>query len=562
MNTLNQEHIVRFLTAFTRGNSKDLAYYVVFEWAEGGNLKDLWIHFPRQDRSAVFTKWIMKQLYGLSQALQAAHYLLDDDGKYRGASYRHGDLKPENILWFPWEGSDWGTLKICDWGEAKIHHELTALRYHTTTQFGTRRYEPPEVTVGESDLSEAAKDARSRLYDLWSMGCVMMECTIWLVYGMDELKRFNKSNLGDHSMSEYFYESHKEGNRVRKVVHGAVNRWLKHMKNDPFCRPGETAIGDALEIISEGLLVVQLPKGDIPVHKITGVGNARTSVGEPPFSPQPSLSVSSPVESHPVEHHPRKQTVALHVQEGTLPRVQELTLGASISDTNPVFNVTPAEDFSTRLEIEELSNEPVRYRANELADRLGDIVNGGRNDRYWLAPGSAAPVPRAFNGASHLSPGSMGTLHPPNARNAVLRPKDNGNYAHPELDRDRWTFEVDNNFAASVLPDRNYMQVLSGAGSSTPSLCEKCADIQKRLWSPFFQETFTAEELRQNADNAVCHLCCLFWQSCVRNEATNWRVIVFQRIDSSLKISGTKSPAVSLCRDNGKPATAIITVYC
>ena len=156
----------------------------------------------------------------------------------------------------------------------------------------------------------------------------------------------------------------------------------------------------------------------------------------------------------------------------------------------------------------------------------------------------------------------MGTIHHPNARDAVMRLKDNGNYAHPELDRDRWTFEVDNNFAASVLPDRNYMQVLSGAGSSTPSLCEKCADIQKRLWSPFFQETFTAEELRQNADNAVCHLCCLFWQSCVRNEATNLRVIVFQRIDSSLKISGTKSPAVSLCRDNGKPATAIITVYC
>jgi serine/threonine protein kinase len=555
MNTLDKEHIVRFLTAFTRGDLNNLEYYVVFEWAEGGNLKDLWSHFPRQGRSVVFIKWIMKQLYGLSQALQAAHYLLDDDGEYRGASYRHGDLKPENILWFPWEGSDWGTLKICDWGEAKIHHELTALRYHTTTQFGTRRYEPPEAVVGESELSEAAKDARSRLYDIWSMGCVMMECTIWLVHGLDELKRFNKSNLGDHSLSEYFYELHKEGNKVRKVVHGAVNRWLRHMKNQPFCRPGETAIGDALGIISEGLLVVQLPAGDIDPHEVTGVRNARSRVVSPPFSPQPSLAVSL------LDDSQLGQTSALHVPEAAFPRVQEPRAGASIP-ANPGINITPAEDLSTQMEIDELSSEPVRYRAIELADRLGDIVNGGRNDRYWLSPGSAAPVPRAFNGASHLSPGSIGTLNPPNGRNAVARPNDNVNYAHPELNRDRWTFEVDNDFAATVLPGRNHMQIMSGAGSSTPKLCGKCVDIQKRLWSPFFQETFTAEELRQNADNDVCHLCCLFWQSCVRNEATDWRVIVFQRIDSSLKISGTKSPAISLFRDNGKPATAMCTTCC
>jgi serine/threonine protein kinase len=536
MNTLNKEHIVRFLTAFTRGDSNNLEYYVVFEWAEGGNLKNLWTHFPHHGRSVVFIKWIMKQLHGLSQALQAAHYLLDDDGVYKGASYRHGDLKPENILWFPWEGSDWGTLKICDWGEAKIHSEVTGLRYHTTTQFATRRYEPPEAVVGESELSEAAKHARSRLYDLWSMGCVMMECTIWLVYDLDELKRFNKSNLEDHSLSEYFYELHKEGNKVRKVVHGAVNRWLKHMRNDPFCRPGETAIGDALEIISKGLLVVQLPAGDIQPQEVTGVRNTHSRVVSPPLSPQ---------------------TSTLHIPGATFSRVQGLTAGASIPSAHPGINITPAEDVSNQVETKELSNEPVRYRAIELADRLGDIVNGGRNDRYWLAPGSAAPVPRAFGSASHLSPGSMGTLQPPNARLAATRPKDNGNYSHPELDRDRWTFEVDNGFAASVLPDRNYMQVLLGAGSSTPRLCGRCTDVQKKLWSPLFQQTFTTEELRQNADADICHLCSLFWKACVRHEATDWRLIVFERIDSSLKISGKNPPAISLFRDNGKPATVM-----
>jgi serine/threonine protein kinase len=566
MNTLNMEHIVRFLTAFTRGNSngrsEGLEHFVVFEWAEGGNLKNLWGHFPRQDRSAVFIKWIMKQLYGLSQALKAAHYLFDDDGVYRDASYRHGDLKPENILWFPWEGSDWGTLKICDWGEAKIHREVTGLRHHTTTQFGTRRYEPPEAVVGESELSEAAKDARSRLYDIWSMGCVMMECTIWLVYGMDELRRFNKSNLGDHNMSDFFYESHREGNKVRKVVHGAVNRWLKHMKNDPFCRPGQTAIGDALEIISKGLLVVQLPTRVIRPYEVTDVRDTHPSVVKEPFPPQPSLILSSTVDSDPGSYHPLKQTMVLHLPKTTIPRVQGFTTGVSIPAEHPGINITPAEDVSTHVEKEELSSEPERYSAIDLADQLSKIVNGGHDNRYWLASGSATPVPHAPRNDSQLSLGPRDRLHPINGRNAVTKPKDNGNYAHPELDRDRWTFEVDNDFAASVLHDRNHMQIVSGAGSSSPRLCGKCAAIQKRLWSPLFQETFTTEELRQNTDNDVCHLCCLFWQACIQNEATDWREIVFERIDSSLKISGTKSPAVSLFRDNGKPATAMCTACC
>jgi hypothetical protein len=253
--------------------------------------------------------------------------------------------------------------------------------------------------------------------------------------------------------------------------------------------------------------------------------------------------------------------------------MQELTTRMPIPVTHPdslrsrsgsdllTISVTPAEDFSSSAEIEGLSSEPERYRATRLAVRLGNIVTGSHNDRYWLASGSPAPAPQAFN-ASHLSPGSIGGLNASNERNAVTRQNDQGNYAHPELDRERWTFEVDNDFAASVLSTRINMQALSAAASSTPRLCKKCAEIHKSLWSPLFRETFTTEKLKQNADAKLCDLCCLFWQACIRNKATEWRVIVFERIDSNLKISGTKSSAISLFRKSGKPATATCTACC
>ncbi|KAH7398887.1 hypothetical protein DE146DRAFT_755879 [Phaeosphaeria sp. MPI-PUGE-AT-0046c] len=569
MNTLNQEHIVRFLTAFTRGKPEDkpdeLEYYVVFEWADGGNLKDLWTHFPFPGRSAAFMKWIMKQLYGLSQALSAAHYLLDKDGFYRGESYRHGDLKPENILWFPWGrgDGDWGTLKICDWGEAKNHHQVTALRHATTTQFGTRRYEPPEVVVGESELSEATKDARSRLYDLWSMGCVMMECIIWLVYGLKEQKRFNKSNRGDHSLSEYFYEPLKEGNEVKMVVHGAVKRWLKYMMDDPFCRPGKTAVGDALDIVCKGLLVVQLPTGDVCQDEARNFQCASLVEMKKPFSPSsPNTMLALPQgasvrrvvnsTSSRTAAQDAPSTASLNVQEfskGTGSFASELEIPRSGPGNDLLtISVTPADDISSLSYIKQFSEGLKRYRATDLKSRLQEIVEAQHDDQYWLPQGSPAPPPQESSG-SHLSPASISINVVPDAKNAAMRQHDQGNYAHPELNRDHWKFEVDNDFAASVVSSRIHIQALSGAARSAPKLCGKCAVIHKSLWSQLFKEAFKTEELRHNSESKLCDLCCLFWQACVQNEATKWQVVNFERIDSNLKISGTKSPSISLFQD-------------
>lgn len=144
MNSLNQKHIVRFITAFRRG---DEGHYLMFEWANGGNLRNLWRTFKRPALTRDLVKATIKQLVGLAQGIDKAHY------PGNGVWYRHGDLKPENILWFKDEDGDesrMGTLKIGDWGLAKQHQIVTELRNNkTSTEYGTRRYEPPEEVTGE-----------------------------------------------------------------------------------------------------------------------------------------------------------------------------------------------------------------------------------------------------------------------------------------------------------------------------------------------------------------------------------------------------------------------------
>jgi serine/threonine protein kinase len=123
-----------------------------------------------------------------------AHYLPDEDGQQHGASYRHGDMKPDNILWYL-EGGEFGTLKIGDWGEAKEHQVVTALRHSTSTLSTTLRYQPPEVVTGLRWTPEdEPRHVRSRLYDIWGFGCIALEFIIWLLYGKNGLTLFNKEN--------------------------------------------------------------------------------------------------------------------------------------------------------------------------------------------------------------------------------------------------------------------------------------------------------------------------------------------------------------------------------
>lgn len=116
---LSHSNIIKFMTAITR----DYERYLMFEWADGGNLRELWIR-DSPSLSNTLVRDIIAQLRGLADALEKIH----------SKGFRHGDMKPENILRFksPNNGSAIGALKICDMGLTKYHYLATQLRQQAT----------------------------------------------------------------------------------------------------------------------------------------------------------------------------------------------------------------------------------------------------------------------------------------------------------------------------------------------------------------------------------------------------------------------------------------------
>lgn len=257
----------------------------MFPWANGDSLRDYWDATPKQKPTRKLVLQALQQLRGLADALDSLHNCNDsqsgeedansDDeehsqvptmqirdendqvtvhfGTGNTKSIRHGDLKPENILRFVDGQDDMGVLKIADLGLAKQHITNTRDRTHlTSTRYGTIRYEAPEaVTI--------IRGGRSRLYDVWSMGCITLEFIIWMLYGNNELNNFYNQVKGDAKQVCQYFEIPETGDMRRPGLHRVVLQWINHIQNkDPECSQ-ETAIHDLLKVVREKLLVVPLP---------------------------------------------------------------------------------------------------------------------------------------------------------------------------------------------------------------------------------------------------------------------------------------------------------------
>lgn len=519
MNRLNQPHIVRFITAFQRGERDDLEHYVVFEWADGGNLRDLWSR-EVPELSAPRIRWMMQQLYGLAQALAAAHYLEDN------RSYRHGDLKPANILWFR-DNSPYGTLKIGDWGEAKEHKHVTALRHNNTTaKASTVRYEPPE-TARQTPLSHGERHVRSRLYDIWGFGCIALEFVIWLMYGDNELQKFNDSNLGQHGLSDTFYKlSSSPGTEAS--VDDAVVHWMTHMAKDDACRPDKTALGDLLKIVRTGLLVVQLPKDG---------GSKPVSNGHRQLSG----------DGHWESGRPGDSGSELHAE----PLVR---LGPEVKVTKPEVTITEPAAVESGVSLDSTPKYKARLRADELEILLERIVHNKATQHYWQPVQSRKGPPTNLYASSHLTVSSVSSgpdvkvsgLHAPQLSRI--------NYEHPPLDPEDWTRSIDNTFAAVIVPELGSLGIKTASQLGTrPSLCEQCRDFRDHLQDGSCDVDYDQPALQQHAAAKTCDLCILLWEACGKFSDRSRKKIQFQTAGSALRVLGARQPVLSLFRDNGKP---------
>lgn len=249
MNSCNKDHVVHFITAFTMdGFDCTKLFYLVFEWADGGNLENVYDQNPVPELSKYLFRLATKQLLGIAMALYEAYK----------QHIRHGDLKPGNILCFgPTNGNIFGTLKIGDWGLAKFHSEATSRReekgINTSTHYGTPLYEPPEAMAG-------GRRVLSRLYDMWSAGCVILEILIWLLYGHEIVKKFRleiRDNPGEPVPCYELLQG--DGNR-QVILRRRVVQWMDCIDQEPLCGNG-TVVRELLNLVRRRLLVIELPLG-------------------------------------------------------------------------------------------------------------------------------------------------------------------------------------------------------------------------------------------------------------------------------------------------------------
>lgn len=273
LRTFEHMHLVRGLAAFEYDDDR----YLMFQWADGGSLRDLWEEIPNPRLDTAFVREIVHQFRGLVDALRALHY----QKVPRDGFYTHGDLKPENVLRFT-DSTRIGVLKIADMGLTKQHYHDTRLRSATSTRFGTILYQPPEAI-------NAKQVPISRKYDIWSLGCITLETIIWLLYGYEQLKTFNNNLRGDLESSGAYYTFPKKSSRIA-ILHPHVSKLMTEMMTDDLrCRKG-TALGDLLDIVKTKLLVVRLAEYEDPALSSKRMQEERTV-------PREDATTRPPVES-------------------------------------------------------------------------------------------------------------------------------------------------------------------------------------------------------------------------------------------------------------------------
>jgi hypothetical protein len=224
------------------------------------------------------------------------------------------------------------------------------------------------------------------------MGCITLKFLIWLLYGTDVLNAFNQT----FENSPFYQWKTENGERVTQV-HDIATQWMDHIALDPVCQVGTTALGDILEIVRTGLLVVRLPQ-----RLGRDVNSER--VGWSPRQSKVNLSSALPDESTPVkadEVTPLARTSSDPVEQhgieiNIVPAAPEDT--GTLPETEPVQQGPVGRNIPTRLLASELKQRLETILPDEEEDELPSQYDEGKNfpeddENYWLPNEPRLPPP-------------------------------------------------------------------------------------------------------------------------------------------------------------------------
>jgi serine/threonine protein kinase len=474
---LNHPNIVKFIAGFKQNGKR----YLLFQWADGGNLRELWEkHDPLLEREDSIL-WALQQIHDLAEALEKWHNYHQDSQK----NCRHGDLKPENIL-RSCRPASLGILQIADLGLAKVHSLPTQLRETTSGGYsGTLRYQAPEIVTSVSGKI-------SRSYDMWSMGCILTEFIIWLLYGQDELRRFNQS----FNDSFFIYE---EGVRLQDSVKHWIDYIGKTILNQDSVGCFSRALEDLFTFVVKRLLIE-----DPEIRSETPNGNL----------------ICVPTE----EHHATQQFMV------TLP-------------TRPASFYTGPPRAKIADLYHEISNILQNTSTSYFYDPLFILDDAGKNGPHRLSVGSTKMERLRLPLVGYHSPsrgsGESSTLLFANTINP---------YGIAPLSVS-WDIITENEFAKKVFRSLPYTftpQIVPDVGSAE-YLCDRCSSHDQGIFSRQFSVTRSQLECSQ----AVCGLCQVLYKHMVASPPEGQEIPTYFRVGSSLKRNMTGPPLFSIVTGPG-----------
>lgn len=191
LSRMPHKSITQHLAVWTQDNR----YYMLFPRAET-NLRNFMNETSPPTLNKDTVLWLLKQIKGIADAVRQIHNLgspglgsaflergLDLANKCERTSFHH-DLRPENILVFAdndasvEDTSTSHTWKISGFGSARIGTLLSGSDMQDESYF-TNNLSHGDAVYGAPDFLLEGKT--SRPYDMWSLGCVFLECLLWVL---------------------------------------------------------------------------------------------------------------------------------------------------------------------------------------------------------------------------------------------------------------------------------------------------------------------------------------------------------------------------------------------
>ncbi|KAI3319258.1 kinase-like domain-containing protein [Xylariaceae sp. AK1471] len=273
-----RDHLLPVYAAYRRG----LHYSFVFPWADGGSLIDLWTREPQslkmsvlvdaqKDTDAYRTRmvitWVASQLAGLTGGLGLGFL---HDNKFLGSPQPtlavpesekrygiHGDIKPHNILYFEQDrnkdNTGLGVFKMSDFGLTGFHSAITRSRQPPTGPHSPT-YRAPEYGISDAYLS--------RKYDIWGLGCVILQFLTWLISGPEALKDFDQARLDEvdgtstnFKEDKFFKNIQAEGDTGPRASKSSVQTHISKLQG--IVKQGNY-LYDCLELVKTRMLQIKV----------------------------------------------------------------------------------------------------------------------------------------------------------------------------------------------------------------------------------------------------------------------------------------------------------------